>query len=626
MIDFLAMIFGYPMQWCYALCHNYVIAIILFTLLTKIILMPISLWSNANGLKMVAIMPDINVIKAKYYGDKEAIGDAQYALYKEKHYHPLLSIVPLVIQIIILLGLIGVIHNITDGTDSALGLYPFQTWGWTILMPVGAGLAATVLSFAQNKINPLQREQSPAEQWSSNGISIGIAFILGLFVSVGVAEYWICSNLFTILVQLACNLIQPPKKYVDYDALAKSREEIAKLDSVGTKQTKEDKKRERADYKKFFKVANKHLVFYSEGSGFYKYFQNIIEELLARTNVTINYVTSDPNDQIFGIAEKEPRIKPYYIGENKMITTFMKMDADIVVMTMPDIGTYQYKRSYVRKDIEYVYVFHGLFSGLITLRKGALDHYDTLLTPSPGFEEELRAYNRIKGISDQKMVPCGYGVSDNMAALYEKMDKTENAVKTVLIAPSWSEGNILDSCLLDLAEPLVAAGYDVTVRPHPQYIRRFPQLLERHMQECAHLDADRFRFQLNFSSNETVFASDMVVTDWSNIGYEYAMATKKPVLFINTKRKIVNRDWSEEDAAKYAPDDQIRSIIGVALNVDEVREKGEAAITDMIVNRASYEQTIDQVRRERLYNFGASGRAGADYLIKQMVANQKKKK
>ena len=626
MIDFLAMIFGYPMQWCYALCHNYVIAIILFTLLTKIILMPISLWSNANGLKMVAIMPDINDIKAKFYGDKEAIGDAQYALYKEKHYHPLLSIVPLVIQIIILLGLIGVIHNITDGTDSALGLYPFQTWGWTILMPVGAGVAATILSFAQNKINPLQREQSAAEQWSSNGISIGIAFILGMFVSVGVAEYWICSNLFTILVQLACNLIQPPKKYVDYEALARSREEIAKLDSVGTKQSKEDKKRERADYKRFFKVANKHLVFYSEGSGFYKYFQNIIEDLLARTNVTINYVTSDPNDQIFGIAGKEPRIKPYYIGENKMITTFMKMDADIVVMTMPDIGTYQYKRSYVRKDIEYVYVFHGLFSGLITLRKGALAHYDTLLTPSPGFEEELRAYNRIKGLPDQKMVPCGYGVSDNMAALYERMEKKESDVRTVLIAPSWSEGNILDSCLLDLAQPLVEAGYDVTVRPHPQYIRRFPQLLERHIQECSGLDSSRFRFQLNFSSNETVFASDMVVTDWSNIGYEYAMATKKPVLFINTKRKIVNRDWSEEDAAKYAPDDQIRSIIGVALNVDEVREKGEAAITGMIENRAAYEQTIDQVRRERLYNFGCSGRAGADYLIAQMVANQKKKK
>ena len=173
-----------------------------------------------------------------------------------------------------------------------------------------------------------------------------------------------------------------------------------------------------ADYKRFFSVVNKKLVFYSESSGFYKYFQNIIEELLRRSSVTIHYITSDPEDQIFALAEKEPRIQPYYVGERKMITMFMKLDADIVCMTMPDLETYQYKRSYVRKDIEYVYIFHGMFSGLITLRKGALDHFDTLLTPTPGFEEEMRAWNRVNGLPDQKMVPCGYGVIDNMAAQY----------------------------------------------------------------------------------------------------------------------------------------------------------------------------------------------------------------
>ena len=59
------------------------------------------------------------------------------------------------------------------------------------------------------------------------------------------------------------------------------------------------RKRERADYKRFFSVANKHIVFYSEQNGFYKYFEAIIRELLLRTNLTIHYVTSDPNDGIF---------------------------------------------------------------------------------------------------------------------------------------------------------------------------------------------------------------------------------------------------------------------------------------------------------------------------------------
>jgi len=625
MINFLAHIFGYLMDWCYRLLPNWVAAIALFTLITKILLIPVSLWSNANGLKMVSIMPEINRIKARFYGDREKIDEAQAAMYKETGYHPLLTMVPLAIQIIILLGLIGVIHNITDtGMAPELGLVPVSDGGWSWLMPLAAGAAAVVLSLAQNRINPLQREQSRGEQLFTNGVSVGISLVLGAFVSVGVALYWIFSNLMTILVQLVCNAVMPPKKYVDYTDLAESRKELAKLDSMGPTQTKELKKREKADYKRFFSVVNKKLVFYSESSGFYKYFQNIIEELLLRSNVTIHYITSDPDDQIFALAERDPRIQPYYIGERRMITLFMKMDADIVCMTMPDMETYQYKRSYVRKDIEYVYIFHGMFSGLITLRKGALDHFDTLLTPTPGFEEEMRAWNRVNGLPDQKMVPCGYGVIDNMAAQYDAMEKVEHDPKTILIAPSWQEGNILDSCLQELCEPLLAAGYDVTVRPHPQYIRRYPQKLERLMNACAGYDADRFRFQTDFSSNETVFSSDLLVTDWSNIGYEYALATKKPVLFMNTPRKIVNEAWTEEDVAKYAPDDRIRSIIGFAVDPSDAREKGAAAVEYMMTHREEYGEILETVRRERLYHFGESGKYGAQYLLGRIVENQKK--
>ncbi|MCD8087750.1 MAG: membrane protein insertase YidC [Oscillospiraceae bacterium] len=627
MIDFLAKIFGYVMDLCYAIVPNYVVAIALFTLLTKIILMPVSLWTNRNGLKMVALMPELNRIKVQYYGDREKIGDEQAALYKRKHYRPLLSTIPLIIQIIILLGMIGVIHTVTDtGAAPALGRIPVTDGGRTWFMPLGAGLAAVVLSFAQNRINPLQREQSKAEQLSSNGVSVGISLVLGVFVSAGVALYWIYSNLFSILVQLACNAIMPPKKYVDYEELEVSRKELEALDQFGQTQTKELKKRERADYKRFFHVANKRLVFYSEASGFYKYFQNTIESLLERTNVVINYVTSDPDDQIFALAEKEPRIQPYYIGERRMITLFMKMDADIVVMTMPDLDTYHFKRSYVRKDVEYVYMFHGIFSGLVTLRKGALDHFDTLLTPTPGFEVEMRGWNEKMGLPNQKMVPCGYGVIDNMAVEYDHMEKRENPVKTVLVAPSWQEDNILDSCLADLVEPLLAAGFDVTVRPHPQYIRRFPQRLEKLMHDCEGYDKERFRFQLNFSSNETVFSSDVLVTDWSNIGCEYALATKKPVMYINTPMKRVNEAWTDEDIARCAPDAKLRDVMGAALEVADVRAKAAATALDMIENRAAYAETLETVRQEKLYHFGESGRYAADYLISRMLENQKKKK
>ena len=71
-------------------------------------------------------------------------------------------------------------------------------------------------------------------------------------------------------------------------------------------------------------------------------------------------MTSDPKDKVFELAKEQPRIKPYYIGDHKLIMLMMKMDADIVVMTCPDIENYHLKRSYIRKDIEYIYMKNPL--------------------------------------------------------------------------------------------------------------------------------------------------------------------------------------------------------------------------------------------------------------------------
>ena len=608
----------------YGMTGNFVLAIVLFTALTKVVMLPITLWAHRNGIKMVEMMPDINRLKIKYYGDNDTIAEETQKLYKEQHYHPFAGMIPMILQLLLLSGVIGAVRKLLEGQDSIYTVIPSEAMGATLLMPVLAGLAALALGVAQNHNNPLQREQTTSAQWSTNGISILISLVLGAFVPIGVGVYWIAGNLLSILQQLLLNAILPAKKYVNYADLDESRKELASIDKLSTNVSKEDRQREKQDYKRFFSVANKHLVFYSESSGFYKYFQSVIEYLLEHSNVIIHYITSDPKDKIFDLAENYPKIHPYYIGEKKLITLMMKMDADIVVMTMPDIENYHIKRSYVRDDIEYIYMFHGLYTGLTTLRAGALDHYDTLLMCSPGGETEIKAYNEKNGIQNQKMVPCGYGVIDEMANKYELMQKKENENRSVLVAPSWQNGNIIESCLHDLSEPLLNAGFKITVRPHPQYIRRFPQKLQKIVAECAKYPKDQFQFQLDFSSNESVYSTDVLVTDWSNIGYEYALATKKPVLFVNTPRKLINEKWTEEDAAKYCVDQEVRNIVGRALEVATVRSNVLNVVEDMINNRGHWEETIDRVRYDRLYHFGESGKYGAKYILNQLIAKQSK--
>ncbi|HJJ48596.1 MAG TPA: YidC/Oxa1 family membrane protein insertase [Methanocorpusculum sp.] len=622
-IDLLADGLRYLIDPCYWLTGNWWAAILLFTLLTKIILMPISLWCQINSIKMVALMPQINRIKAKYFGDKEAIGEAQVALFKKEHYHGFLSIVPLVIQLVILIGLINTIYQITGENPSLeIGLIPFETGGITLLMPIAAGLAAVCLSIAQNHIHPLQKEQTRVEQLFTNGISIGISLVLGIFVPLGVGFYWACSNIFSILVQVACNFIIKPKKHIDYQALEDSRKELAAIDSLDSKKwyvKDENRKREKADYKKFFSVANKHLVFYSENSGYYKYFKNVIEYLLGHSNIIIHYVTNDPDDQIFSIAEEQPRIKPYYIGQKRIITLFMKMDADIVVMTTPDLEKYYLKRSYVRKDIEYIFIDHGPMSIHMCYREGALDYFDTVLCVGQHQIDEIRATERVYGLKEKKLVPCGYGQIDSLLAAYEKQDKEMHEKKIILVAPSYQTDNILDSCLDEVVDQLGCGEYTLIIRPHPQYIKLFPGKIEAMLKKYQNKLSETFKIETDFSSNVTIFTADLVITDWSGIAYEFSYTTKKPSLFINTTMKVVNPNY--EKIGLVPIDISLRDKIGVSVNPDNLSSLKET-VELLFKKQDTYRTAIYEIMQKYLFNIGDSGKSAGNYILQSEIEKQ----
>ena len=102
---------GYVMYFCYYLLHNYGLAIILFTLISKIVLLPVSVWVQKNSIKMVKMQPEINRIKAKHFGDADRIADEQSQIFKREKYNPLASLIPLAVQIILLMGLVAVMNG-----------------------------------------------------------------------------------------------------------------------------------------------------------------------------------------------------------------------------------------------------------------------------------------------------------------------------------------------------------------------------------------------------------------------------------------------------------------------------------------------------------------------------------
>lgn len=625
-------IFVWIMHGCYNICHNYGLAIILFTALTKMILLPVSIWVQKNSIKMIKMQPEINYMKVRHFGDKDAIAEEQSKIFKREKYNPLASIIPMLIQILLLIGVIEAIKaGIRDpgismnffGID--LSLVPADNGGMLILSPVIAGLSAWILGAAQNAANVLQIEQSKLSKYGVLVFSVGLSLYLGWFVPVGVALYWTASNLFAVLLLYLLNLAINPRKYIDYERLNDSKAKLNELEGIGHSKRKligdALAKRERQDYKRFFSVVNKHIVFYSESSGFYKYYRGIIEYLLNFTNIIIHYITSDPDDRVFELEKENQRLKAYYIGEKRLITLMMKMDADIVIMTMPDLQNYHIKRSYVRDDIEYIYIPHGMDSLNLTMRTGSMDHYDTVFCVGKHQKEEIEKTEEVYKLPKKKLVQWGYGLLDDMKKEYSCLNRKEKG-KMVLIAPSWQPDNIVDTCLEEILDNLKDKPYHIIVRPHPQHVKRKGERMEALKDKYSEIK--NIEIQTDFSSNNTVFEADVMLTDWSGIAYEYAYTTEKPVLFINTPMKVMNPEYKSIDTVPI--NILLREEIGCALNLDEIAKVPDV-IRELLEKQSSYKDRIHAFVEEYVYNPGNSAEVGAGYIISSLqekIKNRRK--
>ncbi len=627
-VDFL----GWIMKLCYQVVGNYGLAIIFFTLISKIILLPISIWVQKNSIKMVKMQPEINRIKIKFFGDKDTIAEEESKVYKAHKYNPLVSIVPLAAQIILLLGVVEIVKNPAhyigvenlnfDFLGFDLRWIAAEDGGMAIWIPIIAGLSALALCIGQNIMNVLQAEQGKANKYGMLVFSVGLSLYLGAFVTAGVALYWTASNLLAIAQQWLLNIAINPNKYVDHKALDETRKELKELQNLSkkNKRTVEMIKKEKADYKRFFSIANKHLVFHSESSGFYKYYKGMIEYILENTNLTIHYITNDYNDQIFEIAKKNPRIKPYYIEEKKIITLMMKMDADVVVMTMPDIDNYHIKRSYIRKDIEYVYVPHGMDSANLTMRTGSMDHYDSVFVTGKHQREECEETNKVYGLKNRKIIDWGYALLDDMIADYKKSKKPASKTKTIMIAPSWQKDNIIDLCLEDVLESLKGGDYNVIVRPHPQQVRHMKDAFEKMKEKYA---GTNIEIQTDFANSSSVFNADLLITDWSSIGLEYAFTTEKPVISIDTPMKIMNPEYKK---IKVDPINiWIREEIGEVVKVKDVKNINKV-VARLLKDQKKYQKKIATLRKNSVYNLGKSAEVGAEYIITKVQEKIKERK
>lgn len=114
-MQWLNVIFGYPLGWIMWLCYKvlpiYGIALILFTVITRAILVPFSIKQQKSMVKMQIFRPRMEEIQKKYANNKEKMNEELMKLYQEEGYNPMSGCLPMVIQFPILFGLIDVIYK-----------------------------------------------------------------------------------------------------------------------------------------------------------------------------------------------------------------------------------------------------------------------------------------------------------------------------------------------------------------------------------------------------------------------------------------------------------------------------------------------------------------------------------
>ena len=162
--------------------------------------------------------------------------------------------------------------------------------------------------------------------------------------------------------------------------------------------------------------------------------------------------------------------------------------------------------------------------------------------------------------------------------------------------------------------------YNIIVRPHPQHVRHMPERMEQLKQRYA--EYTNIEIQTDFSSNDTIFMADAIVTDWSGIAYEYAFATLKPVLFVDTPMKIMNPDYKELPIEPF--NIWLREKIGGVVKLNEIDTIAER-IEDLLNNSNRYAETIKLYRDQYDYNFLTSGEMSARYIIEEVLKKTRAK-
>lgn len=368
--------------------------------------------------------------------------------------------------------------------------------------------------------------------------------------------------------------------------------------------------REQGDVQKLLALAKgeRRFVVWSEDVASWNMFGATLERLTTTHAQDVIYVTSAADDPLFG--SPPPRTRVFYV-QKSVGAWLARLDSEIFFTTVPDLGQLHVKRP--RPETCCLYVFHSLNSIHEVYREGAFDHYDAFFCTGPHHKLELEARFRQLGRPAPALHEVGYDKLDRVAAAWDAWrakPRPPSDKPTILVAPSWGAGNLLEAHGIEIVARLLSLGARVIVRPHPCFFlpiypggRAIVDGIAR-----AHGAHDDLVIERSIVSEDSFYEADLMLSDFSGAAFEFALGTLRPVLFVDVARKTLNANWEQLGLPTF--EDTMRHQVGQLVSSADVGSIDTAA-RSLLDSAGEWRERLAALRQSAVYHFGRSAETGA---------------
>ena len=357
------------------------------------------------------------------------------------------------------------------------------------------------------------------------------------------------------------------------------------------------------------------IVMFSDNKRYWSTFRPICDELEKRGQKAV-YMTASPDDP--ALDSKYENVKCEFIGEgNKAFAKMNMLNAGIVLSTTPSLDVFQWKRS---KTVDYyVHILHAC--GDISLyRLYGVDYYDALLLSGDFQEKQVRELERQRNLPAKEIRMVGIPYLDTMLEHAKHYERKRSDTVNVLLSPSWGASSLLVKYGSRLIDRLIETGYDITIRPHPQSFTADKETIDGLM--AKYPEGKKLHWNRDNNNFDVLARSDIMISDFSGIMYDFAFIFNKPVIYTNAEFKKDPYDaWCIEGETWMLS--TIRKL-GKELNSENVGQVKQ--LIDSCIKESRQSAKIAEARDETWCNVGKSASLTADYLIAKLAELEKKDK